>query len=189
MPRPTPDLECELVTLRAPDPKDDAADYWEMNRDSEMHRWTGNRVLSTVEEARAELKAYVDMEYVTTWVIEDNSANRVVGRFFVTLEERNGLRVAGEGNRIARPYWRKGHNRAARRLAFAYVFGELEADLIETGAWEGNVNSIKSIEAHGFRFDREELEWYPNYARRMPMRYYTMRRDEWPAAARATAVG
>ncbi len=79
LPRPVPVLESELVTLRAPDPEADAADYWEMNRDPEMHRWTGNRVLSSVEEARAELSSYVEMEDVTTWMIEDNSTNRVAG--------------------------------------------------------------------------------------------------------------
>jgi len=29
-----------------------------------------------------------------------------MGRFFICVEERDGLLIAGEGNRIARPFWR-----------------------------------------------------------------------------------
>ena len=81
----------------------------------------------------------------------------MVGRFFICLERREEMLVGGEGNRGARPYWRKGHNREARRRLFRYVFDELSADRIETGAWAGNESSIRSIEAHGFRFDRDKV--------------------------------
>lgn len=189
MPRPIPVLKCGLVTLRAPDAQRDALDYWEMNRDPEMHRWTGNRVLASVEEARSELETYVGMEDVTTWMIEDNALVRVVGRFFITLEERDGLRIAGEGNRIARPFWRKGHNRAARGLVFGYVFGVLRAEVIETAAWAGNVNSVKSIEAHGFRLSHESLAWNARHGKEMPMRYYTMSREQWARASSARPKG
>jgi len=179
MPRPIPVLQTELITLRAPDPELDAPDYYEINRDPEMHRWTGNRVLLTVEEARNELEAYVGMDDVTTWLVEDNSTNRVIGRFFITLEDRDGVATVGEGNRIARSHWRKGYNRAARKLIFEYVFGERGAERIETAAWEGNVNSIKSIEAHGFRFERDEREWNGKQGKHLLMKYYSMTRSEW----------
>jgi hypothetical protein len=37
------------------------------------------------------------MQDVTTWMIADNATQRTVGGFFVTLEARNGMRVADEG--------------------------------------------------------------------------------------------
>jgi ribosomal-protein-alanine N-acetyltransferase len=179
MPRPVPTIASELVTLRAPDPVSDARDYFEMNREPDMHTWTGNRVLSSEHEARRELERYVAMDDVSTWMIVDNASHRVMGRFFLRLEERDGVRVAGEGNRIARRYWRKGHNRAARKLLFPYVFDVLAADLIETAAWFQNTNSIKSIESYGFRFDREEQQWNEKHGRQMAMRYYTMTNKQW----------
>ena len=184
MPRPVPTFKGKLITLRPPDPVADAHDYFEMNQDADMHTWTGDRVLESEAEARAELERFVSMEDVSTWMIVDNPSGRVVGRFFLCLEDRDGTRVVGEGNRIARPYRRKGHNRETRMLLFPYVFQGLEADMIETGAWSGNTNSIKSIESYGFKLDREERQWNDKHGQDMTMRYYTMTREQWEAAAK-----
>jgi len=81
-------------------------------------------------------------------MIVDNAGSRVVGRFFLCLEDRDGVRVVGEGNRIAKPYWRKGHNREARMLLCAYAFGGLQADVIETGARVATEMSVVKVEKH-----------------------------------------
>lgn len=167
------------MTLRPPEPAADASDYYEMNRDAEMHTWTGNRILQSVSEAQSELQRFAEMEDVSTWMIVDNPTGLVAGRFFLCLEDRDGVRVAGEGNRIAKAFWRKGHNREARALLFPYVFGALQADKIETGAWEGNVNSLKSIESNGFQPDHEEQKWNEKHGRMMAMRYYVLTKEEW----------
>ena len=188
MPRPIPAFLGQLVTLRPPDPTADAQDYFQMNSDPEMHVWTGNHVLESEAEARAELERFVAMDDISTWVIVDNPSGRVVGRFFICFEDRGGTLVAGEGNRIARPYWRKGHNREARKLLFPYVFDELRADVIETGAWTGNVNSIRSIESYGFQFDREEEKWNEKHGETMTMRYYVVTREQWQSMAKSTEI-
>ena len=54
-----------------------------------------------------------------------------------------------------------------------------EADLIETQAWSGNTNSIKSIESYGFGFDREENIWTEKHGRQLTMRYYRITREQW----------
>lgn len=167
------------MTLRPPDPVADADDYYEMNLDPDMHTWTGNRVVRSVAEAQSELERFAAMEDVSTWMIVDNPTGRVVGRFFLCIEERDGARVAGEGNRIARAFWRKGHNREARNLLFPYVFGDLQADRYETGAWEGNTNSLRSIESYGFRWEREEQKWNEKHGKMMAMQYYVLSKDEW----------
>jgi RimJ/RimL family protein N-acetyltransferase len=184
MPRPIPLFEGETVILRPPDPELDTKEYFEMNREPAMHTWTGNCVFATEAEAKAELERFVAMGDISIWVIVDRASGRVVGRFFLCMENRDGIRVVGEGNRIAKPHWRRGHNREARLLLFPYIFGELRADLIETGAWIGNTNSIKSIESYGFQFDREERKWNEKHGREMTMRYYTMTKQQWEATAR-----
>jgi RimJ/RimL family protein N-acetyltransferase len=151
MPRPVPVLQCDLVTLRAIDPARDADDYWRFNLDPRMHTWTGNEVLASVEEARRELERFAAMTDLTTWAIVENSARHVIGRFFICLQRRNGRLVAGEGVRVARDFWRKGHHREARRLVAGYVFDELDADCIESECWSENVNARLSLLAHGFK--------------------------------------
>jgi RimJ/RimL family protein N-acetyltransferase len=112
-------------------------------------------------------------------MIVDNRSGNVVGRFFLCLESRDGRRIVSEGNRIARPYWRRGHNREARRLMFDYTFGVLRADACETACWAGNVNSSRSIESCGFEFEAETLELFAKVQQRLPMRHYRMTREQW----------
>lgn len=132
MPRPVPLLAGQRVTLRPIDPPRDAQDYHEWNLEPEMHAWTDNGPLASPQEARRELERLAGMDDVTTWAVVDNSSGKMVGRFFIILEQRPDRLVAGEGNRIAKPFWRKGHNRQARQLVFNYIFGTLQADCIET---------------------------------------------------------
>ena len=179
MPRPVPVLRSALVTLRPPDPDRDALDYFEMNLDPEMHTWTGNRVLESPEEARRELARYAALEHASTWMIVDNPSGRVVGRFFLELEERATVRVVGEGNRIARSCWRRGHNRAARALMFRYAFEDLRADRIETWAWAGNESSIRSIEAHGFTHERDTEGWNEKHQQKLIVRHYALTAAQW----------
>ena len=167
------------MTLRPSDPYRDAQDYFEMNLDPEMHTWTGNRVLESRADAQAELARYAALEHASTWMIVDSSSGRVVGRFFLELEDRAGVRVVSEGNRIARPCWRRGHNRAARELMFCYAFEDLRADRIETWAWAGNLNSVLSIEAHGFAHERDTELWNEKHGEMLRVRHYVMTAVQW----------
>jgi RimJ/RimL family protein N-acetyltransferase len=187
MPRPVPVLEGRIVTLRPLDPERDAPDYYEMNLDPEMHLWTNNHVLGSPEEARRELERYAAMDDVTMWAIIDNASGRLVGRFFVCLEDRGGVRVAGEGNRIAKPFWRRGHNREARRLVFEYVFGALGADHVETECWAENVNSRESLKAHGFTLVQEAPHFNHKHQKMIQKLLFRLSREQWREWAAAQA--
>ena len=179
MPRPVPELAGELVTLRQIDPQRDAADYFEWNLEPEMHVWTGNCILDSVEDAQAELERFVQMDDVTMWAVVDNGSGRMIGRFFICLEQRDGKLIADDGNRIAKPYWRKGHNRQARELVFHHVFDDLRADCYETCCWSDNVNSRESIEAHGFALSEEIMEYNEKYKKQMKKAIFRITRDQW----------
>jgi ribosomal-protein-alanine N-acetyltransferase len=181
MPRPIPVLKGKLVTLRAIDPDRDASDYYGWNLEPEMHVWTGNQPLASPEAAREELRRFVSMDDISMWAIIDNASGKMMGRFFVCLEQREGKLVAGEGNRIAKPFWRKGHNREARSVIFEYIFNVLAADCIETECWTDNVNSRKSIVAHGFTLVRETAEHNPKHGRQMSKGHFRMTREDWLA--------
>ena len=132
-----------------------------------MHRWTGNKVFESVEETKAELERLKTLDEITTWMIVDKSSSKVIGRFFICLEERDGKLVAGEGNRIAKPYWRKGYNKEARRIIFNYLFNKLHVDCIESECWSENINSVLSIMAHGFVLIKEITAYNEKYKKNM----------------------
>jgi RimJ/RimL family protein N-acetyltransferase len=184
MPRPIPILKGNLVTLRPIDPDCDANDYYDWNLEPEMHAWTGNQPLASPQAARDELQRFVGMDDVSMWAIIDNASGRMMGRFFICLEQHHGQTIAGEGNRIAKSYWRKGHNREARRLVFEYIFDSLNADCIETECWTDNVNSRQSILAHGFSLLGETVEHNSKHGRTMRKSHFCLTRQEWQTRQR-----
>lgn len=178
LPHPVPTLRGELITLRAIDLENDIYDYFQFNADPEMHHWTGNSPFSTIDEAHAELARLASLEDVSTWMIIENATGGVVGRFFLCLEIRDGIRVVGDGNRIARHCWRKGHNREARMIMLQHAFDVLQADVYETSSWADNINSCRSIESMGFYLVDETEQLNPKYNRLMLKRRYCMKRKE-----------
>ena len=178
MPRPVPVLEGRLVRLRPLDPERDAPAYLAMNADEEMHRYTGNAPFGSLAEAHAELARFATMVDLAMWAVAEREEDLLIGRFFVCLAERDGRLVAGEGNRIARPYWRRGHNRDARALVAEYVFGTLGADRYETECWAENTNSRLSILAHGFTLIETREEYNERYGRSMTKCLFAMDRAD-----------
>lgn len=184
MPRPVPVFEGNTVRMRPIDVDLDAEPYFKYSQDAELHRWTGNVVPASVEEARAELRRLADRVDLSTWLILDRTSDELAGRFFLCLEERDGRRIVGEGNRIARRFWRKGHNREARLFMFQYAFETLNADTYETEVWAANTNSVKSIEAHGFRFVWQEERLNSKCGQILPVLHYAMTADQWHSDGR-----
>lgn len=178
-PNPVPTLKGDIVTLRPIDPPRDAQDYYQWNLEPAMHRWTDNHVLGSVEIAQAELEKFNQREDMITWAVVDNSSNKMMGRFYIYLEKRDGKLFAGEGNRIAQPYWRKGHNRQARQLISKYTLDVLEADFYETACWSDNINAKESIKAHGFVLVDEITQYNEKYNRHMNKCVFRMTPSQW----------
>ncbi len=186
MPRPVPIFEGKVIRLRPISPDLDAEAWFRFSLDPELHRWTGNATLPSVAAAREELRHLADDPYLSVWSIGDRNSGEFVGRFFLCLQEWQGQRVVGEGNRIARKFWRKGHNREARGFMFHYAFEALQANVYETEVWEPNTNSVQSIEAHGFRLIGNEERLNPKYGQTFIVRHDAMKAAEWTQIQRRT---
>jgi RimJ/RimL family protein N-acetyltransferase len=179
MPRPVPVLRGKSITLRPIDAAADAADYCEWNRDGEVHIWTGNDVLASPEEARQELQHFAAMDDVTMWAITDNASGKMIGRFFLCLYRSDGRLTAGDGIRLARPFWRTGRTRLARHLAYDYAFETLRVDCIETKCWTDNTNSRLSILDYGFQLVQERGEHNAKHDRDMSISLFRLDRSQW----------
>ena len=140
----------ELITLEPLNIAKHAAGYFAVLQDENIHIHTGNTVPKSVDQVVELLRMYE--EYFHNWMIRSNESREVIGLIRLgkpALED--GLLVAGESQFLASQYWRKGHMKEAKKLFYAYVFDVLSVDVLYADVWEGNVNSIKSLESYGYR--------------------------------------
>ncbi len=182
MPRPVPVLVGELVTLREIEPDRDAGEYYEWSHDPAMREWTGDEPPASPAEALAELERFADMEDFTMWAVAESSSGQMIGRFFACLEDREGRLVAGEGNRIAKEFWRGGHTREVYRLVHGYLFDCLQADCIESECWTEDADSRESLTSRGFTLVREETVHSDKHGREMSKSCFQLTRQQWLAA-------
>ena len=143
-------LKGKLITLEPLVVDKHAKGYFEMSQDAHIHKYTGNTVPKSLDETIALLKKYE--EYFLNWVILSNETHDVIGIIRLGKPEtQNGVLVAGESQFLSSRYWRKGHMKEAKKLFYPYVFDALSVEMLYADVWEGNINSIKSLESYGYK--------------------------------------
>ena len=151
-------MQGELITLEPLDITKHAKGYFDVSQDEKIHSYTGNQVPKTVDEIAELLKKYE--QYFLNWMIISNESHSVIGIIRLSKPEMdNGVLTAGESQFLASRYWRKGHMKEAKKLFYRYVFEELSVEKLYADVWEGNTNSIKSLEFYGYQLEetREEM--------------------------------
>ena len=143
-------MKGKMITLEPLDIQKHAKGYYEVSQDENIHNYTGNIVPKCLDETVELLKKYE--KYFLNWMIISNVSQEVIGILRLgkpTLE--NGVLVAGESEFLSSRYWRKGHMKEARQLFYQYVFDVLSVEILYADVWEGNINSIKSLESAGYQ--------------------------------------
>ena len=139
-----------LITLEPLDIEKHARGYFAVSQDENIHKYTGNSVPQNVDEIVLLLKKYEN--YFLNWMIVSNDTHEVIGIIRLGKPEmENGVLVAGESQFLSSKYWRKGHMKEAKRLFYQYVFDVLAVDILYADVWEGNINSMRSLEFYGYR--------------------------------------
>lgn len=140
----------KLITLEPMNTEEHAQGYFELSQDTLIHRYTGNTVPRNPDEIIALLKKYE--VYFMNWMIISNATRQVIGIIRLGKPEMdNGILSAGESEFLSSQYWRKGHMKEAKTLFYQYVFDELGVDTLYADVWEGNTNSLKSLEYYGYK--------------------------------------
>jgi RimJ/RimL family protein N-acetyltransferase len=143
-------MEGKLVTLEPLDVNKHAKDYFDVSQDENIHRYTGTTVPETLDDTVALLKKYE--VFFLNWMILSNETKKVIGILRLGKPAmENGILVAGESQFLSSGYWRKGHMKEAKQLFYPYVFHVLKVEKLYADVWEGNTNSIKSLEFYGYR--------------------------------------
>ena len=139
-----------LITLEPLDIEKHARGYFAVSQDENIHKYSGNFVPQNVDEIVLLLKKYE--YYFLNWMIVSNDTHEVIGIIRLGKPEmENGVLVAGESQFLSSKYWRKGHMKEAKRLFYQYVFDVLAVDVLYADVWEGNINSMRSLEFYGYR--------------------------------------
>jgi len=179
---PKKTLVGQLITLRAIDVQGDAAEWFEAMQEPELHLWTGNNIPKDVDEVRdIVLTTYATHPKIISWGIRESKTERMVGIYWIGvpfLSEDHKL-ITFDAQRIAKPYWRKGHTKGARSLVYRYVFLELGVEVIHAQAWKPNINSCMSMENPGFELVRVRPHFNPKYRREIMQRDYVLRKEKW----------
>ena len=143
-------MKGNLITLEPLDIEKHARGYFAVSQDENIHKYTGNSVPQNVDEIVLLLKKYEN--YFLNWMIVSNDTHEVIGIIRLGKPEmENGVLVAGESQFLSSKYWRKGHMKEAKRLFYQYVFDVLAVDVLYADVWEGNINSMRSLEFYGYR--------------------------------------
>ena len=143
-------LKGKLVTLEPLEIQKHAKGYFEVSQDENIHQYTGNAIPKDIDEIVALLRKYD--EYFFNWMIISNETRDVIGIIRLGKPEmENGILVAGESQFLLSKYWRKGHMKETKKLFYSYVFDVLSVERLYADVWDGNTNSIKSLEFYGYK--------------------------------------
>lgn len=168
----------ELVTLEPMDIEKHAEGYFAVSQDENIHKYVGNTVPKTVDEIVDLLKEYE--KHFINWMILSSETQEVIGIMRLGKPEmENGILSAGESQRLCSRYWRKGHMKEAKKLFYRYVFEELSVDVLYADVWEGNINSIKSLETSGYQLKEIVNGIFPKTGKSAKMYIYSFSKDDY----------
>ena len=153
--------ETERLILREFD-LSDAPDFYEMNLDNEVMKYTGGVPFTSLEESEELIRNY------------DRYINHGFGRWTVVLKETNeilgwcGLKYIKSvdevdlGYRFKRKHWNKGYATEASIASLDIGFNEYDLDLIVGRTMVDNVASRKVLEKVGMTYWKEfDFEEHP----------------------------
>ena len=170
-------LETERTWLRKLTP-DDAVDFYALNLDPEVIRYTGDQPFSNPDEAQKFLQGYDQYEKYHTGrlaVIEKEN-QRFIG--WCGLKYTPELKEYDLGFRFFRKYWNRGFATETARACLLFGFNQLNLDAIVGRAMHANQASIRVLEKIGMNFVKEvEFELHPGVLYRVSRDEYQKRMD------------
>ncbi len=166
-------LESDRLLIRPYQLGDEHA-IFEMNSDPEVQKYTGDKLIHTLEEAKDVLINVILKDYKThgygRLAVIYKPDNKLIGfTGFKCLPELNG--ETDLGYRFIPDYWGKGIATESAIMSLKYGFEDLSLTTIYAFAEPENIGSVKIIEKLGFSLlkmapypeeeDKEDVAWYP----------------------------
>jgi len=137
---------------------DDAGLVYELNKDPEVTRYTGDP-MADIEQARQVLEKTIIPQYVLynygRWAVHIKQGLAFIGWCGLKFRpERNEIDL---GYRFIRSYWGNGYATEAAFACIQYGFEKLHLPRIFAGAEPGNTGSWRILEKCGMQYIGDEL--------------------------------
>jgi ribosomal-protein-alanine N-acetyltransferase len=131
---------------------DDAQNFYDLNSDPEVVKYTGDKPFSNVSEAKSFLENYhqYQLHGYGRWAVIDKGTGDYLG--WCGLKYSPDLDEVDLGFRFFRNYWNQGLATETAKACIGYGFNELKLDKIVGRAMEANIGSVKVLERIGMKF-------------------------------------
>lgn len=150
-------VETDRLIMRELLPVDDSF-IFELDRNSEVHRYLGNNPITTLEKAK-EIIEFIRMQYVSLgigrWAVVEKKSGNCIGWSGLKLVKEpinNHIDFYDLGYRFLPAYWGKGYATEAALASVDYGFNTLKATSIYAIADERNQDSKNVITKVGLKY-------------------------------------
>jgi [ribosomal protein S5]-alanine N-acetyltransferase len=154
-------LETERLLLREITSKD-APDFFKLNNDPEVIKYTGDKAFKSIRETELFLDNYKDyLNYgYGRWAVIAKDSKLILG--WCGLKYTAGLNETDIGFRFFKKYWNQGFATEAASSCITYGFDKLKLKIIYGKAMKENIASIKVLEKIGMTYWKDqEFELHP----------------------------
>jgi len=129
----------------------DAIAMFELNKDPDVIKYTGDRAFQTIEDAKSFLKNYSDYKKnsMGRWPVITKDNNEFIGWCGLKLNEENLVDI---GFRFFKQEWNKGYATESAKACLEYGFNELNLNKIIGRSDINNIGSIKVLEKINMKF-------------------------------------
>jgi ribosomal-protein-alanine N-acetyltransferase len=147
-------LKTERLLLRELNP-DDAENFYKLNLNPNVIKYTGNSAFKDINEAKEFLENYQDYQLngFGRWAVIEISSNKFLG--WCGLKYDQNLNETDIGFRFFEEYWNKGFATESAKACISYGFENLNLKTILGRAMSENLASIKVLEKIGLSFEKE----------------------------------
>ena len=130
----------------------DAENFFALNSDKEVIKYTGDKSFETIEAARDFLLKYNQYKEFGygRWAVINKENNDFLG--WCGLKFSPDLKETDIGFRFFRKHWNKGYATETAKACLEYGFNTLKLEKIVGRAMEENIGSIKVLEKIGMQF-------------------------------------
>lgn len=146
-------LETNHLLLRAFDICD-AENFYQLNLNPNVIKYTGNSAFKDISEARKFLENYSDYQRngYGRWAVINKSTNQFLG--WCGLKYDEDLDETDIGFRFFECFWNLGFATESAKACLDYGFNELHLKTIVGRAMKENMASIKVLEKIGLKFEK-----------------------------------